>query len=241
MMREEMILLIDDEEGLLVMLESLLRKEGYAHITKALSAAEALQAVRRAHYTLIVLDVMLPDMDGFALCTELRKITHAPILFLTARSSDLDKLQGLCLGGDDYITKPFNPMELVARINAHLRRISVYTSAGPNNAEELYVYDTLTVNRTTGELIVDGMDVPCPAKEFELLQYFCKHPNRVFTAQQLYEQVWGQMVQGDEKTVVIHISRLRKKIEQDPSEPQILVTLRGIGYKFVAPVERKKL
>ncbi|RED63316.1 response regulator transcription factor [Cohnella lupini] len=240
-MREERILLIDDEEGLLVMLESLLRKEGFAFITKALTAAEALQAVCRAQYKLIVLDVMLPDMDGFALCTELRKITHAPILFLTARSSDLDKLQGLCLGGDDYITKPFNPMELTARIHAQLRRISVYSSAEPNHAEEVYEYDIFTVNPTTGELIVDGIDVPCPAKEFELLQYFCKHPNRVFTAQQLYEQVWGSMVQGDEKTVVIHISRLRKKIEKDPSDPQILKTLRGIGYKFVAPVDRKKL
>ncbi|MFD0695791.1 response regulator transcription factor [Paenibacillus sp. GCM10027628] len=231
-MRNEMILLVDDEEGILVMLENLLRKEGYTRIVKAGSAAEALMTVRTTRFDMIVLDVMLPDMDGFALCSELRKTTNAPILFLTARSSDLDKLQGLYLGGDDYVTKPFNPMEVVARIQAHLRRSSLYASDSLS-AEELYRYDTFTVNRTTGELIVDNVVTPCPAKELELLLYFCKHPNRIFTAQQLYEQVWGIMVQGDEKTVVIHISRLRKKLEVNPSDPKLIVTMRGIGYKFV--------
>jgi DNA-binding response OmpR family regulator len=177
---------------------------------------------------------MLPDMDGFSLCVELRKIVNSPILFLTARSSDLDKLQGLYLGGDDYVTKPFNPMEVIARIQAHLRRSSLYTS-DVLSAEEMYRYDTFTVNRATGQLIVGNVDTSCPAKELELLLYFCKHPNRVFTAQQLYEQVWGTMVLGDEKTVVVHISRLRKKLEADPSEPKLIVTLRGIGYKFVPP------
>ena len=121
-MRNEAILVVDDEEGILIMLENLLRKEGYTQITKAGSAAEALMAVRTARFDMIVLDVMLPDTDGFSLCVELRKTVNSPILFLTARSSDLDKLQGLYLGGDDYVTKPFNPMEVIARIQAHLRR-----------------------------------------------------------------------------------------------------------------------
>ncbi|MFD1954172.1 response regulator transcription factor [Paenibacillus thailandensis] len=233
-MRNEAILMVDDEEGILIMLENLLRKSGYRHITRAYSAAEALMAVRASRFDMIVLDVMLPDMDGFALCTELRKTIHTPILFLTARSSDMDKLQGLILGGDDYVTKPFNPMEVVARIQAHLRRSALYAS-GTSSAEENYRYSAFTVNRTTGQLIVGGADIPCPAKELELLLYFCKHPNRVFTVRQLYEQVWGTMVQGDEKTVVIHISRLRKKLEADPSDPKLIVTLRGIGYKFVPP------
>lgn len=233
-MRNESILVVDDEEGIVFMLDNLLRREGYTHITKATSAAEALTAVRTARFDMIVLDVMLPDMDGFTLCTEIRKTINAPILFLTARSSDLDKLQGLYLGGDDYVTKPFNPMEVVARIHAHIRRSSLYASDSVNT-EEQYKFDRLTVNRTTGQLIVNDEEVPCPAKEFELLLYFCKHPNRVFTVQQLYEQVWGMMVEGDEKTVVIHISRLRKKLEADPSVPKLIVTLRGIGYKFVPP------
>lgn len=233
-LRNESILVVDDEEGILIMLENLLRKEGYTRITKAGSAAEALLAVRTTRFDMIVLDVMLPDMDGFALCIELRKIITTPILFLTARSSDLDKLQGLYLGGDDYVTKPFNPMEVIARIQAHLRRNSLYASDHSSD-EELYQYGTFTVSRNTGQLIVNNEETPCPAKELELLLYFCKHPNRVFTAHQLYEQVWGIMVQGDEKTVVIHISRLRKKLEIDPSDPKLIVTLRGIGYKFVPP------
>ncbi|SFI90213.1 MULTISPECIES: response regulator transcription factor [unclassified Bacillus (in: firmicutes)] len=233
-MRNEAILVVDDEEGILTMLENLLRKEGYIHVTKASSTAEALMAVRTTRFDIIVLDVMLPDMDGFSLCMELRKTIRTPILFLSARSSDLDKLQGLYLGGDDYVTKPFNPMEVIARIQAHLRRSTLYAS-DVVSAEDLYQYHTFSVNRTTGQLIVNNVDTPCPAKELELLLYFCKHPNQVFTAQQLYEQVWGTMVQGDEKTVVIHISRLRKKLEADPSNPKLIVTLRGIGYKFVPP------
>nr|WP_280521328.1 response regulator transcription factor [Paenibacillus mangrovi] len=224
--------MVDDEEGILIMLENLLRRAGYTHITKAGSAGEALKAVRTVRFDMIVLDIMLPDMDGFSLCMEMRKTISTPILFLTARSSDMDKLQGLYLGGDDYVTKPFNPMEVVARIQAHLRRSSLYASDA-SNADDLYQYETFTVSRITGQLIVGGVVTPCPAKEFELLLYFCKHPNRVFTSQQLYEQVWGTMVQGDEKTVVIHISRLRKKLEVDPSDPKLIVTLRGIGYKFV--------
>ncbi|WP_274654583.1 response regulator transcription factor [Paenibacillus humicola] len=234
-MRDEPIMLVDDEEGILTMLENILRKEGYSHIVKAGSAAEALMAARTTRFEMIVLDVMLPDRDGFYLCSELRKTVTTPILFLTARSSDLDKLQGLYLGGDDYVTKPFNPMEVVARIHAQLRRSNHYASEASNN-EEVYRYESFSVNRSTGQLIVGKADTPCPAKELELLLFFCKHPNRIFTAQQLYEQVWGEMVQGDEKTVVIHISRLRKKLETDPSAPQLIVTLRGIGYKFVPPL-----
>ncbi|MCQ6268608.1 response regulator transcription factor [Fictibacillus sp. WQ 8-8] len=231
-MRNESILVVDDEAGILIMLENLLRKEGYTRITKAGSAAEALMAVRTTLFDMIVLDVMLPDMDGFSLCTEIRKTITTPILFLTARSSDMDKLQGLFLGGDDYVTKPFNPLEVVARIQAHLRRSALYAS-DVVSVESVYQYDTFTLNWTTGQLIVGNVDTPCPAKELELLLYFCKHPNRVFTAQQLYEQVWGTMVHGDEKTVVIHISRLRKKLEVNPTNPKLIVTLRGIGYKFV--------
>ncbi|ANY71175.1 DNA-binding response regulator [Paenibacillus ihbetae] len=233
-MRSEAILLVDDEEGILVMLENLLRKEGFIDIVKAGSAVEALNAVQARRFDMIVLDVMLPDMDGFSLCTEMRKTITTPVLFLTARSSDLDKLRGLFLGADDYVTKPFNPLEVIARIQAHLRR-SMIVESHHKYAEELYQFKTFTVNRSTGQLIINQKDTPCPAKEFELLLYFCKHPNRVFTAQQLYEQIWGMMVHGDEKTVVIHISRLRKKLEVDPANPKIIVTLRGIGYKFVPP------
>ncbi|MBH5319882.1 response regulator transcription factor [Paenibacillus sp. GSMTC-2017] len=231
-MREETILLIDDEKGILAMLEALLMREGFQRIATATTAHEALQLVERTSFDLIVLDVMLPDMDGFQLCSEIRKHTLAPIIFVTARSGDLDKLMGLGIGGDDYITKPFNPLEVVARINAQLRRRKFDQIKVPVKAQS-FDYGYFVLNKTAGQLIINGEDTHCTAKEFELLLFLCEHPNQVFTALQLYEQVWGTALIGDEKTVVIHISRLRKKIESDPTSPKWIVNLRGIGYKFV--------
>lgn len=152
-------------------------------------------------------------------------------MFLTARTGDLDKLMGLGNGGDDYITKPFNPLEVVARIRVQLRRQYLNKSSYIRQ-EEILDFGYFTVRKSAGQLIVNGVDRHCTAKEFELLVFLCEYPNRIFTAQQLYERVWGS-AQGDEKTVVIHISKFRKKIEKDPSNPRVLI--RGLGYKFVSP------
>ena len=230
----EKLLLVDDEKGILTMLKNLLNQEGYTQISTASSGNEALNLVEHMAFDLIVLDVMLPDIDGFALCQQIRKITSVPILFLTARTGDLDKLMGLGIGGDDYITKPFNPFEVAARIRAHLRRQNLNKSLNARQ-EEILDFGFFSLHKSAGQLIVNGTDQQCTAKEFELLVFLCEHPNRIFTAQQLYEHVWGSSIQGDEKTVVIHISKLRKKIEKDPSKPSILVNIRGIGYKFVPP------
>jgi len=229
------ILLVDDEKGILTMLENLLNQEGYTQIATASSGNEALHLVENVAFDLIVLDVMLPDIDGFELCQQIRKITSVPILFLTALTGDLDKLMGLGIGGDDYITKPFNPLEVAARIRAQLRRQNLNKSSYVGQEEEILDFGVFTVHKSAGQLIVNGFDRHCTAKEFELLVFLCEHPNRIFTAQQLYEQVWGSALQGDEKTVVIHISKLRKKIEKDPANPGILVNIRGLGYKFVPP------
>lgn len=233
-MRDEQILLVDDEKGILTMLETLLKKEGYHRIVTATTGREALDRVAAASFDLAVLDVMLPDMDGFELCQQIRKFTSIPILFLTARSGDLDKLTGLGIGGDDYITKPFSPLEVVARIQAQLRRQRLYKSSAQLKPH-FFDFGRFAVNKSAGQLTVNGAEIPCPAKEFELLVFLCEHPNQVFTALQLYEQVWGAALFGDEKTVVIHISRLRKKLEADPANPSIIVNLRGIGYKFIPP------
>lgn len=233
-LRNEPILLVDDEQGILTMLETLLKKEGFHQIVTAATGREALRLVETASFDLIVLDVMLPDIDGFELCQQIRKHTTIPILFLTARSGNLDKLMGLGIGGDDYITKPFYPLEVVARIQVQLRRQQMYRSF-PQQNPHIFDFGLFVVNKSAAQLIVHGTDIPCPAKEFELLLYFCEHPNQVFTALQLYEQVWGTALLGDEKTVVIHISRLRKKLEANPAEPKIIVNLRGLGYKFIPP------
>lgn len=234
-MRLQKILIIDDEPGIVKMLETILRKEGYTSISSAFTGREAMDKISHHPYDLIVLDVMLPDADGFQLCQKIRQYTTVPILFLTARSSDLDKLTGLGLGGDDYITKPFNPLEVAARIHVQFRRLEQYQPA--SQAKETYCFDSVVIDKKAAQLWVDGKETPCPAKEFELLLFLVDHPNQVFTAGQLYEHVWGYDSMGDEKTVAIHIMRLRKKIEQDAKQPSLIVTLRGIGYKFVPPKE----
>lgn len=232
-MRSQKILIVDDEPGIIKMLETILRKEGYTAIGCAFTGQEALEQVHQHSYDLIVLDVMLPDTDGFELCQKIRQHTSVPILFLTARSSDLDKLTGLGIGGDDYITKPFNPLEVAARIHVQFRRLKQYQ--GAEQTAELYRYGSVVIDKKAAQLWVDGIEVPCPAKEFELLLFLANHPNQIFTAGQLYERVWGYDSIGDEKTVSIHIMRLRKKIEKDVKQPALIVTLRGIGYKFVPP------
>ncbi|MFD1269802.1 response regulator transcription factor [Paenibacillus motobuensis] len=229
------ILLVDDEQGLCEMLTAVLKKEGFRLIRSAGTGSEALQILAETVIDVIVLDVMLPDEDGFEICRKMRKITESPILFLTARDTDLDKLMGFGIGGDDYITKPFNPLEVVARIKARLKyqlRQQDKTVA-PRSATLDYSY--FRVDPEAGELIVDGKLVDCPAREWELLIFLCRHPNRIFSTRHLYEAVWNEPYLGDEKTVVIHISRLRKKIEPDPGHPRFLVNVRGLGYKLLPP------
>lgn len=234
MYESERILLVDDEEGLLEMLKITLEKERYKNITCATTAAQALDYIKNNEYDLILLDVMLPDFSGFELCQEARKYTYTPIIFLTARDSDYDKLSGLAIGGDDYITKPYNPMEVVARVKAILRR-QKYGKDKPVEEIRQFDFGRFQLNPEDATLVVGGEAVECTAKEFELLTFFCKNPNRVFTAGQLYEAVWDSLGLGDDKTVAMHISRIRKKIGDDAKNASMIVNLRGIGYKFVPP------
>lgn len=224
------ILLVDDELGIIKMLKTILHKEGYTNIDSASTGKETMTKIMKNTYDLIVLDVMLPDIDGFKLCQKIRQHTFVPILFLTARTGDLDKLTGLGIGGDDYITKPFNPLEVVARINVQFRRMKQYRQNSMKQG--IYHFGTVTVNKKEAKLLVDNREISCPAKEFELLLFLVEHPNQVFTAGQLYENVWGYESMGDEQTVKVHINRLRKKVEPDLKNPSYIINIRGIGYKF---------
>lgn len=229
------ILIIDDEIGLLKLLEITLRKENFVNIETASTGKDALRLVQEKEYDIILLDIMLPDISGFELCTEIRKNTNTPIIFISARSTDFDKLTGLGIGGDDYITKPFNILEVMARIKVILRRQKMYES--PKQKNNLYNYGYFTFNMDSAILTVKNEPIECTAKELELLHFFCKNPNRIFTTAQIYELVWGNDVFGEEKTVTIHISKLRKKLGDDTRKPKIIVNLRGIGYKFIPPNE----
>lgn len=228
------VLLVDDEQGLCEMLAAVLKKEGFRHIRTAGTGHEALEVVAESDIDVIVLDVMLPDEDGFEVCRKMRKITEAPILFLTARDTDLDKLMGFGIGGDDYVTKPFNPLEVVARIKARVK-YKMQKEKPEHSRLAPIDFGYFRVELEAGELIIDGAHIECPAREWELLVFLCNHPNRIFSTRQLYEAVWKEPYLGDEKTVVIHISRLRKKIEPDPSKPKFLVNVRGLGYKMMVP------
>ena len=235
----EKILMVDDEQGLLDMLKITFQKERFHFVDCATSATEALKYVKKNEYDVILLDVMLPDFSGFDLCTEIRKYTFSPVIFISACDGDFDKLRGLSIGGDDYITKPFNPLEVVARVNSILRRQKYYNTLqeeGKQNSS-CYDYGAFIVNSSDATLKVGDELVECTAKEYELLLHFCKNPNRIFTLSQLYEAVWGTLSYGDEKTVTMHISKLRKKLGDDTKSSSILVNMRGIGYKFVPPTQ----
>lgn len=232
----EKILIVDDEIGILKLLEITLRKENFTNIDTASMGKDTLQLVKTNIYDIILLDIMLPDISGFELCTEIRKHTNTPIIFVSARSTDFDKLTGLGIGGDDYITKPFNPLEVIARIKVILRRQKMYENSQQQQSVK-FDFGYFALNPESATLIVNNQIVECTAKELELLQFFCKNPNRIFTTTQLYEFVWGNDVYGEEKTVTIHISKLRKKLGDDTRNPKIIVNLRGIGYKFIPPKE----
>ncbi|WP_100331033.1 response regulator transcription factor [Bacillus xiapuensis] len=231
----ESILIIEDEIGLIKMLKRLLDKEGFQEIYQAESGAEALSKVKEHEIGLILLDVMLPDTNGFDLCQQIREISDVPIIFLTARTTDMDKLTGFSMGGDDYITKPFNPLEVAARIKAILHRQRRTKLEAP----QVFRTDRFVLHYDQAKLIVEGKEVNCPAKEFQLLKFMCQHPNQVFSVDHLYEHVWGDYsIVGKENTVMVHISRLRQKIEKDPKHPECLKNVRGLGYMLNAENQR---
>ena len=231
------ILIVEDEQEIADLLGIVLHREGFDHVFRAASVASALETARRVEPDLVVLDVMLPDGSGFDVAARLRGFTQAPIIFLTARDGDADKLMGFGVGADDYVTKPFNPLEVVARIKAQLRR-----SRNEAEPHESYDLGRVRVEPDAGRVLVDGAEVPMPAREFKLLCYLAANPGHVFSARQLYREVWGEEPVGpsDDNTVTVHVRRIRERVETDPASPQLLMTVRGLGYKLVAPscVER---
>ncbi len=237
-MNDTPILLVDDEQPLLQLLDTVFRKEGFSHIDNAATAEEAIEACRRKSYGVIVLDVTLPGMSGIEACPFIRSLTDAPILFLSARSSDFDKLSGFAVGGDDYVTKPFNPLEIVARIRSLIRRSGKAVSTQIQQEAAMatagcYDFGRFQVDENAVELIVENRYMPCPPLVFQLLLFFVKNPNRVFTKSELYERVWGDHSLSDDNTVMVHIHRIRERIERDPARPEFLVNVRGMGYKLV--------
>lgn len=222
------ILVVDDEPHIVELVRYNLLKEGYDVITAGDGEA-ALAKARADHPDLIVLDIMLPGTDGLEVCGQLRRETTVPIIMLTAKSGELERVVGLEIGADDYVTKPFSPRELIARVRAVLRRR--VREVASSNAEAVQI-GSLRLDPLTREVTLQSRKVELTTREFELLRLLMRHPNRVFTRDFLLEHLWGYDFYGSTRTVDMHVSRLREKIEDDPSKPTYIVTVRGVGYKL---------
>ncbi|HEX5541843.1 MAG TPA: response regulator transcription factor [Micromonospora sp.] len=220
------VLVVEDEESFSDALSYMLRKEGF-EVALAATGTEALTEFDRSGADVVLLDLMLPEMPGTEVCRELRQRSQVPIIMVTARDSEIDKVVGLELGADDYVTKPYSPRELVARIRAVLRRRSADAELGT-----ALVAGPVRMDVERHVVTVEGEPVQLPLKEFELLELLLRNAGRVLTRGQVIDRIWGADYVGDTKTLDVHIKRLRSKIEPKPSSPRYIVTVRGLGYKF---------
>lgn len=226
------ILVIEDDRDIAHLLELNLR-DIFGQVSVAHDGTEGMALAETHSYELIVLDLRLPGMDGLELCRRLRgKSDYTPILMLTAKSSELDRVLGLEMGADDYLTKPFSIMELVARVKAILRRTQILRSAPTTEKNRIIHANGLTIDKDKRQVVLDGKPIELTSKEFDLLTYFAMHPGRVYTRAQLLDAVWGYGHDGYEHTVNSHINRLRAKVEINPLKPRYVLTVWGVGYKF---------
>ena len=225
------VMVVDDEESLLEAIRYALSREGMDVVT-ARDGGDALRDFEAERPDLVVLDLMLPTLNGWDVCRRIRSVSQVPILMLTARDAEVDRVVGLEMGADDYVTKPFSLRELVARVRALLRRAGTAAGDGPRPEAAVLEAAGIRLDQERHEVSVRGTQVNLPLKEFELLEILMENRNRVLTRQTLIDRVWGYDYVGDTKTLDVHVKRLRAKLEPDPSEPKYLVTVRGLGYKL---------
>jgi two-component system, OmpR family, response regulator len=225
MYMKQKVMVVDDDVNICELVRLYLEKDGY-EVVVAYNGVRAVEVFKDATPNIVVLDIMLPGMDGWQVCREIRKVSGIPIIMLSAKGETFDKVLGLELGADDYVVKPFDPKELVARIKAVLRRYEHKDA----DVQEI-IYPNLVVNKSNYTIKVNGIDMELPPKELELLFFLASNPNKVFTREQLLEHVWGFDFYGDSRTVDVHVKRLREKIEVENQKWQ-LKTVWGVGYKF---------
>ncbi|HEX9058981.1 MAG TPA: response regulator transcription factor [Clostridia bacterium] len=224
------ILIIEDEQSIAEL------QRDYLEINKFEVMIEntgdgGLYRVKKEDFDLIILDIMLPNIDGFELCKKIRDLKDIPIIMVSARKEDIDKIRGLGLGADDYITKPFSPSELVARVKAHLARYERLVGGNEKKNEVINIRN-ITIDKSARRVFIDEEEIVFTGKEFELLIYMAENPNRVFSREELFDRIWGMDALGDISTVTVHIKKIREKIEADTSKPQYIETIWGIGYRF---------
>lgn len=229
MVSHKWVLIIDDEDDLARLMKTVLHKEGIPDVVTAGTVAEGWEKFQEYNPKLILLDIMLPDGEGYDLCRKIRETSNAPILFMSAKDEEINKLLGLAIGGDDYITKPFSPKEVAYRVKAQLRRAGFTEEKKAPKSLQVGPFE-LSANET--ELKKNGEALVLTAKEVGLMSCFMHHPNQIISKETLFGQVWGEDFFGSDNTVMVHIRRLREKIEVDPSKPSFILTVKGLGYKL---------
>ncbi|MGN7942092.1 vancomycin resistance response regulator transcription factor, VanR-F/VanR-M family [Virgibacillus sp. 6R] len=229
-MKDISILIADDEEEIANLIAFHLEKEGY-RIMKVSNGQEAVRAVENQVFDLLILDIMMPKMDGYEVTQRIRKQHNMPIIFLSAKTSDFDKVQGLIIGADDYMTKPFTPIELVARVNAQLRRFTTLNHAKTENKSNLE-FGGLVISPDQRAVTLYGESIELTPKEFDILYLLASHPKKVFSVENIFQQVWGEAYFESGNTVMVHIRTLRKKLKEDKQKNKLIKTVWGVGYTF---------
>jgi len=230
MINKETVLIVDDEKEISDLIEIYLKNEGY-NVLKASNGIEAIKILEENEVHLIILDIMMPKMDGIQTCMKIREERNMPIIMLSAKSQDMDKIIGLSTGADDYVTKPFNPLELMARVKSQLRRYTRLNTPNQKKKDEIEI-GNISINVATHEVFVDGKEVKLTPKEFDILELLVRNKGIVFSTQKIFESVWKEDYFESDNTVMVHIRKLREKIELDPRRPQYIKTVWGVGYKF---------
>ena len=225
------ILVCDDDKEIVEAIEIYLTQEGY-EVLKAYDGEEAIQTLKKEHVDLLIMDVMMPRLDGIRATLKIREENSLPIIILSAKSEDADKILGLNIGADDYVTKPFNPLELVARAKSQLRRYTQLGSTVQDEKEEVYEVGGLSINDELKEVTVDGESVRLTPIEYNILLLLVKNQGKVFSIDQIYENIWNEEAIGADNTVAVHIRHIREKIEINPKEPRYLKVVWGVGYKI---------
>ena len=225
------ILLVDDEKDIADLIEEVLRQDSFKNIKKAYTGMDAVQVCREYQPDVVVLDIMLPDIDGIEVCKQIREFSFCSILFLSSKNDDIDKILGLSCGDDDYITKPFSPREIVYRIKAQLRR-QQYQSVMRTDVKGLLTVGGLVLDRESSRIYKNEKEIDLTGREFLLLSYLMENADKIISKERLYEQVWGEYSSICDNTIMVHIRHIREKIEDTPSTPKQLITIKGLGYKL---------
>ncbi|KMJ57629.1 transcriptional regulator [Bacillus sp. LL01] len=231
------ILIVDDEKDLCSLIKTALQKEGFSEIEMAGTVEEGWEKFNDFTPNIVILDVMLPDGEGYDLCKRIREISRVPVLFLSAKTDEIDKILGLAIGGDDYITKPFSPKEVAFRVKAQLRRAGYSTAEAEahvsSTSGRTITIGSFTINHDETEVMKDGQMLELTAKEVGLMACFMRNPNHILSKETLFNKVWGEEFYGADNTLMVHIRRLREKIEDTPSKPTHIITVKGLGYRFI--------